>query len=129
MTRAVLQYLDSADVAEPLDRYQPPVSEDFQLYVDAGIGADDREGADIFHFRVITPAAIQRLARTGGSLWLRKCLIVERYDYGVIYRAIDELCRQASGEDWQAVAAQIARYADWEFAEYDDYQPPNAATE
>jgi hypothetical protein len=119
MTRAILQYLDSPDIAEALDRYRPPEPDDVQIYVDAGIGADDRAGTDVFHFRIVTPAAVRRLLQSGGALWLDKCLVVERYDYGVIYRAISDLCEQASGESWEAVATQIGRYAQWEFADYD----------
>lgn len=123
MTRAILQYLDSADVSVPLDRYRPAQPDDFQLQIDAAIGADDRAGADIFHFRVVSSKAIRGLVQAKGSLWLSRCLVVEHYDYGVIHRAIGDLCDQATGEDWQAVAAQIGRFSDWEFADYDEYRP------
>jgi hypothetical protein len=123
MIRAELRHLNSVTVPDvELERFEPVDPADVCLSVTAYIGARGEEGEDLFYFGVCTPRALERQVESAeqGYLLGRHYIIVPRYDYGVIRRAIEDLCRKAKGSDWEAVATWLARYGAWEFEDYRD---------
>jgi len=48
----------------------------------------------------------------------RHRLIVARYEYDAVRRAIEGLVSGAEGRDWSDVARKISRFAHWEFEDY-----------
>jgi hypothetical protein len=114
MIQAELRSIFSPD-APDLPNYAPPDPECFAILVQAEIGAVGEEGADTFDFLVRAPLwpATEDLNedyKDSEYLFARHYLIVLRYSYEVLYRALKELCDETSGPDWRSVAEQLARY-------------------
>jgi hypothetical protein len=122
-----LKGLDSPDMPEDpsrpgflmgLEEYQPPDPRSFQLRVDAEIGADDGEGADIFSFMVTTPdSAVSRSMGQGPEsyAWRNRILYVREWSFEHLVRIVSDLLARSDGSDWQAVAARLGPFMRWEF--------------
>jgi hypothetical protein len=89
--------------------------------VEATIGTEDSTAADVFHFVVVGPDWFAQNPPGKGFRWGRHYLIVDRWDYEVVRRAISDLCAHTEGEGWSEVANRLASFGDWEF---DGYRPP-----
>jgi hypothetical protein len=113
--RADLKMLHSPDLPDPQSD-RPPDPQNFRVLIQALIGTVGDEAADTFDFLVCTPAWLA--ANLTEPLPAHGHLIVPRYDYATIHAAISRLCEQASGPDWDAVAAQLNRHARWEYADH-----------
>jgi hypothetical protein len=116
--RAELRRLHSPD-ADPLSGFAPHDPESFAIYVQAFVGPDEGEGEESFGFTVCTAAwlAEQPPSRKGFE-FLRSTLLMPRWDYEVMLRALTDLCRHASGDTWDEVATSLSRYGSWEFEDY-----------
>jgi hypothetical protein len=53
-----------------------------------------------------------------GFWFLRSHVLLTRWDYGVLVRALRDLCARAEGETWEEVATKLSRYGRWEFEDY-----------
>ncbi len=118
MVKAQLRELHSPDLAD-LDKNTPPDLTNFGLLMQALIGVEGEEGEESFDFIVCTPSWLAEEVARKGFILGRHYLFVASYDYAQIEKIIDDLCNQAEGEDWDAVAAFLSRYGAWE---YEDYQ-------
>jgi hypothetical protein len=118
--KAELRQLHSPD-APHLEDFVPPNPEDFGMLVEASIGATDEEGEDLFGFIVCTPAWLARQVAQSGYLMVRNHLVVNRYDLELIRGAIQDLCSDATGSDWNSVAKYLARFGKWEFEDYREF--------
>jgi len=45
-------------------------------------------------------------------------VLVERWDYEVVNRALRDLCRHTAGGDWDEIATKLRLYGNWEFEDY-----------
>jgi Immunity protein 8 len=115
--RADLRRLHSPD-ADALSAYAPEDPEAFGLLVQALVGPSDGEGEESFDFTVCTPRWLDAQTFEQGFAWPRHHLLVKRWDYALVERAIRDVVTQAEGSDWASVAAQIALYGGWEFEGY-----------
>ena len=43
---------------------------------------------------------------------------MERWDWEVVERAINDLCVRTEGDDWNQVATKLSRFGFWEFEDY-----------
>ena len=124
--RAHLFSLFSADTgAIDLSDYVPDDPEYVGLYVEADVGVEGEEGADSFGFAVRTPRwlADEAAQSATGYLAARHYLILPRWDFQLLWKAITELCAQAEGPDWESVAARLARYGHWEYEDFQECVP------
>jgi hypothetical protein len=117
--RAQLRRLHSPDVFD-LEHYMPEDAEVFGILVQAMIGPQEGVGEESFDFLVCTPHWLATQVLNRGYVLGRHYLFLSRYDYGVLRQAIQDVCDQAHGEDWQSVAAYLGRFGHWEF---EDYKP------
>lgn len=115
--RAELKSFDSADAAEGLDQFQPPDPEAFALSVCATVGPAGGEGGDLFYFDVVTAAWLAENPPPKGFEYLRH-LLVTRWNYELVRRAISDLCLHTDGADWNEIATKLSRHAHWEFEDY-----------
>lgn len=121
MICAELKYIRSSDFE--VDTVMPDDPEDCSLWIEAGIGTPGDEGGDIFQFEVCTPAWLAREARGNGGVTMgRYRIIVSRWDYHVVRMALDRLCRDTTGKDWEQVATKLARFGLWQFSDYQPYR-------
>lgn len=117
--RAELKSLDSADAPEGLASFEPPIPDRFSLSVGATIGPAGGEGGDLFYFNVVTTAWLAEHPPPKGFEFLRN-LLVTRWDYATVSRAITDLCFHTEGDDWNKIATKLSRSAHWEFEDYRD---------
>jgi hypothetical protein len=116
--KAALRYLHSPDLAD-LENAAPPDPEKFCLLVQAMVGpAGDDEGEESFDFLLCTPTWLAGDLAAQKYIWGRHYLIVPRYDFATLQAAVQQICAQAEGSDWDAVAAVLSRYGKWEFEDY-----------
>jgi hypothetical protein len=114
--RAELRGLYSPDV-HGLDpaRWQPKDASHFSIAVGAYIGPDAPPfGEELFTFTVCTASWLAAHPPPKGFQFVKGTLLVTRWDYGIVERAISDLCRHTTGDDWYDVATRLSRYGQWE---------------
>jgi hypothetical protein len=115
--RAELRSLDSVDALEGLASFQPPDPEKFALAVAATIAPAGTEAGTLFYFNVVTPPWLAENPSAKGFEFLRD-LLVTRWDYEIVRRAISDLCLHTEGQDWTGIATKLSRCGHWEFEDY-----------
>lgn len=115
--RAQLRRLHSPDVFD-LEHYTPEDAKFFSTLVQAVIGPQQGVGEESIDFLVCTPRWLATQVPNRGYVLGRHYLFLTRYDYIVLRQAIQDVCDQAQGHDWQSVAAYLSRFSRWEFENY-----------
>lgn len=110
-------WVDSATIN--LDSYLPDNPECFGLWIEFKAGVKNESGADNFRLFVCTPEWLKNEHGWKSAKWGRHILIVSEYDLDMIRAEIGQCVESCTGEDWPTIAQKIARFAAWEF---DDYQ-------
>lgn len=103
-----------------LNSYLPDDPENFGLWIEFSAGPTDSDGADDYRILVCTPDWIKREYGTKKAIHGRHMLIVFKYDISEIKFAIHQCVEGCNGSDFGEIAPKIARFAAWEF---EDYQP------
>jgi hypothetical protein len=106
--------VDGAD----LDTVDVEDATHFALSVAASVGAEQREGGELFYFTVCSPSWVGQDPLPKGFAFQRHTLLLERWDPAMVERAIGDLCRNTSGCDWNEVALKLSRFGAWEFEDY-----------
>jgi hypothetical protein len=85
------------------------------------IGEIGKEGVEIFHFLAASPQGLQNKAISGhGFNILRGCILMNKFDWNVIYRAIENLINHArSRKDWEEVISYFNRYGQYDSEDMD----------
>src|SRR5438874_13610459 len=112
--RAELRTLDSADAPEGLSSFAPSDPERFSIAIAATVGPAGGEGGDLFYFNVVTAAWLADHPPSKGFEFLRD-LLVTRWDYETVSRAISDLCSHTEGGAWSEIATKLSRNAHWAF--------------
>ncbi len=118
--QAELKRLHSLDIDVPdgdLRNYAPADPYCFSVYVEAEIGPRGERGEEVFGFTVCSPRLLVEHPPHKG-LWFARLLVMTRWDYIVVERAINDLCRRTEGPDWLSIARKLNCYAYWEFEDY-----------
>jgi hypothetical protein len=116
--RAELRSLDSTEAQDGLASFTPGDPEAFLVSVAAHVGPADARGEELFYFNVCTAQWLAANPPPKGFDFLHSYVLVSRWDYDVLERAISDLCRRSEGEDWREIAVKLSRYGAWEFAGY-----------
>lgn len=117
--RCALRRLHSPD-AYDLATYSPPDPAHFGVLVQAMIGPLGGPGEESFDFVLCTPSWLASEVRERGLVWGQAHVIVDTYDYVLLRSAVEDACRTATGQDWDAIATMLGRKFRWEF---EDYRP------
>jgi hypothetical protein len=114
--------LKDIDLGSPVgfEEFVPKDPNDFSVWITASVGPAEAEGADLFQLEVCTPSYIRNELLAGGGVWGRHKLLVDRYDPELIRKIIADRVDHCDGSNWVEVAERVARFAHWEF---EDYQP------
>jgi hypothetical protein len=108
-----LKSLSSPDIDPPALPAEPTRC---AVFVEAEIGPlGEDTGADLFSFTVATPSA---LLDGADVRWGRGYLIVERFSWEAVERAIGKLLMHADRATWAESAAELAKELHWEFEHY-----------
>jgi hypothetical protein len=108
----VLKRLSSPDLERDRLPDDPAVC---SIFCEAAIGPRDAAGGDLFSFTAVTAHA---LLNEEGARWGRAYLIVDRFSWPAVERAIGNLCMHCSRSTWDACAAELAKEMNWEFERY-----------
>jgi hypothetical protein len=120
--RAELRSLDSADAPHGLDSFQPDDSERFAIAIGAVIGPPNTAGGDLFYFTACSARWLADNPPEKGFEFMHGYVLLIRWDYDLLQRAIADLCRRTEGGDWTEVATKLSRYGAWEFEGYKEAQ-------
>jgi Immunity protein 8 len=93
----------------------PPNPQECTVYVEAEIGPKNGEGAEIFSFTCVTPAA---LAALSGRRWGRGYLILDFFSWRSVEEALANLLCHCSADSWNEVATKLNKELHWEFENY-----------
>lgn len=113
----MLHSLHSPDLLDMQDDV-PEDTEHFAMLVQAFIGPSDGLGEESFDFLVCTIDKVADNVKKDGFMFGKHYLVVEYYNYQLIFDVIDSLCNRISGSSWKEVAEKLGRYGKWEFEDY-----------
>lgn len=117
--RAELKGLDTGDSEDgDLRTFRPDDVEHFMLGVTASVGPAGQRGAELFQFTVCSPSWLAANPSPNGYEFLRHTLLLTRWDFELVERAIGDLCRRTEGDTWSDVALKLSRFGYWEFEDY-----------
>ncbi|HEX8250259.1 MAG TPA: Imm8 family immunity protein [Pyrinomonadaceae bacterium] len=69
-------------------------------------------GAEIFHFFVASPSGLQGEVENGGSKHLRGLILMNKFNWKVVHRAIENLINHSRHlKDWKEVVEFWSRYS------------------
>jgi len=115
--RPILRRLHSPDLLD-MQNDAPDDVESFCILVQAMVGQENGLGEESFNFLVCTVDKVTAALQKDGFLFGRHYLLVEYYNYQIIFDVIDSLCNRISGSSWQEVAEKLGRFGHWEFEDY-----------
>ncbi len=104
-----------------LESEVPPNPNDFGVLILALIGPADDNCEEAFTITVCTPTWLAARAESDSErrpTFLRHYLLVHDWDPPAFKRAVEDLARRATGQNWNEVAQKIGRYLAWEFEDY-----------
>lgn len=93
----------------------PDDPENCCVLIEVEIGPSESEGAEVFSFEVVTPAAVKSLPAPS---WLRGYLLLPEFSWAGIEEAVNKLVTQCTGSDWGEVSNKLSRTLGWEFEGY-----------
>ncbi|MFI6046293.1 Imm8 family immunity protein [Nocardia sp. NPDC051321] len=88
------------------------------LFVQLMIGPMDSPGEESFDLMVSTPEARDSVADPSDPQSGRYILVLDRIEPTLIKQYVDDLLRDIDRPTWQELAAEIGRFAKWEFHDY-----------
>jgi hypothetical protein len=102
---------------EPLELYQPKITDNFGILIDLEIGIVGKEGADLFYVMLCTPKwLIENMKQEEIVLGLHY-LIVFEYNYEKLYKKLVELfCIE--GSNWDEITNKLSYIGHYEFQDY-----------
>lgn len=85
---------------------------DFNVAFRVEIGEKGSERGEIFHFVAASPLGLRRGAREGEFLFLRGYILMARFDWKVVRRAVENIVDHARGyrTTWGEVIEFFSRY-------------------
>jgi len=103
-----------------IDQYPEDIY-NFVVPLTVEIGEKGKEGAETFHFLVASPQGLRNQATSDhGFSILRGCILMNKFDWDVIYRAIENLINHArSRKDWDEVISYFNRYGRYDSEDMD----------
>jgi Immunity protein 8 len=97
-----------------------PENAAFCIDVRALVGAVGTGGEESFDFEVCSPAWLEQELENDHVVSGRYRLVMKDFNYPLLERYVRNRIAQASGKDWDEVAAKLAGWSKWEFADYSE---------
>lgn len=115
MIHAELRRLVPSDTrVRDLNRYVPSDPCYFSVLVYAAVGIAGETGDDFFVFQVCSPRALADHVAQRGYFFPRGYLLLDRYDYRMLWDAIAKLCAEIRAPDWATFREDFGKYGIWE---------------
>ena len=77
-------------------------------------------GEELYDFTVCTANWLKEHSPEKNIAFLPHTILMGRWDYAPLNRALNDLCLHTEGADWPEVAIKLSRFGYWE---YEDYRP------
>lgn len=116
--KAEIKSLWSPQFDGPLDKYYPEEHDNFSVLLYAELGPVGEVSSEMFYFTVCTPRWLDAACTDGSVIIGMHLLIVNSFNFAMIYSTISRVCSQHDGRDWEEVAKKLSRYGRWEFEDY-----------
>jgi hypothetical protein len=113
ITRLVIHGVQSS-VHPKLRTFVPDDPAMFDDFLAVLIGYRPGKGSDEFAIRVATPAALA--ACTGDVVAQSPLLVLQRFDYDVLWAWIERTVESCRAETWPLSVERLQRHFAWEFA-------------
>ena len=113
--RASLRGFYSSDV--DLAAWRPDDGENFSIGVTASSARATRAGRRCSTSTCAPHAGVEHPPEKNFD-FVRSTLLMQRWDYQTLQRALEDLCLRTAGADWNEVARRLSRYGHWEFEDY-----------
>lgn len=91
----------------------PADPDNFNVTLRVEIGEKNKTGGELFHFVAASPAGLEREVGRGEFKLLRGYILMARFDWAVVRRAIENIINHARGyrdNSWEEVIEFISRY-------------------
>jgi hypothetical protein len=84
---------------------------DFNFLIMVEIGEKNKVGSEAFHFIIASPSGVTDEISQGGFKILRGYILLEQFDWKVVYRAFENLINHSRHlETWEKVIEYWSRY-------------------
>lgn len=113
MTKPKLKGVDCVD-HDPIEQWQPDDDTAVSYQLCLHLGPADETGADLFYVHVTS----SEIASARVSDDAPRQLVVAPYSWANVVARVETILNDCAGDSWQSQAAQLARYFDWEYADY-----------
>lgn len=100
------------------DSSMPPDPADCWVNIVADIGLEHAPGGDQFMFSFCTVKRIASIVAAGKPLFISKTIVLDIFSWDAVTVEIKAIVEKAEGNTWDELAADLSRYADWEFQDY-----------
>jgi hypothetical protein len=112
----------SIEIEDALDMYWPDDVFNFGTWIRLYIGPAGDRLSNSFDLFVCTPEwlASNVKLKPNQAMWGRHMLIVSDYDPDKLKASAERLLLSLTGAEWLPIAEKIARYAAWEFEDYQE---------
>ncbi|MBT2116778.1 hypothetical protein KK141_05810 [Dyella sp. LX-66] len=115
--RLILREMSSA-MTDPLDQWRPRTLEETYTTLDLDIAMSDGEqGSNLFYVKMATPEALRRRG-SGFLITGHRVLVVDKFDYKLLRRAIEDILEECTRDTWEESCAVLQRYFAWEYEDY-----------
>lgn len=91
----------------------------FGIWINFSVGEKDIEGADDFQIFVCSPQHLSIKLKHDICAWGYHMLIIPTYSYSGLRKALDRLVTDNAKENIQKTMVSLAKFAAWEFEDYD----------
>ncbi len=115
--KAAIRRFHSPDSPDGDIRLFAPTADAFRLLVEVDVGPHGEAGAEVFAV-VVRSSDAQDETIAGGYRWVRRELILDRWDAALVERVIQQRVESTEGSTWQEIADQLLPFFSWEFENY-----------
>jgi hypothetical protein len=81
----------------------------------AYIAEENDQGADCFHFRILTIKDLEGVLRINNVFNGRATIIVNEYDVSAVEKEIKNILKDCIKPTWEECAREINKYLNWEY--------------
>jgi len=121
--KALLSGIHSPDVHDFDNIVEISVGDAFCVLIQAFFRPENEEGEDAFSFLFCNASYLAAKAKNDGFVLGRSMIIVDQLSRQIIEQSLTSIAEDIEGDDWQDVANKLNRYGQWEFEDYQPFNP------
>jgi hypothetical protein len=95
--------------------WEPRDPDDVAEELTVDIGPRGKNTADSFILKIATPKGLCRLPAHAGIVATRPLVVLERYDFQVLWHWLEETVASCERDTWEACVAELRLHFLWEY--------------